>query len=1221
MSFESNSEARVDLRQGAIMGHLQKLQMLMLKLSAMIIAMLNIKTKNRSKKQVFSLVLTLYAFASLSYANDPLVEGFNNPPASAKAQTWWHWINGNVTREGITADLEAMKRVGIQEAQIFNVNLGDPRGPAAYLSPLWLDLLKHSAYEAKRLGLELGFHNAAGWSSSGGPWVTPEHSMQRVVFSEVTHKGGTPFNACLAQPKSRLGYYRDIAVLAFPKPNSNKRIDGLDYKSLSGRIRNHLAPDSKPIPASAVVSQLEIIDLTSRVADDGYLEWMPPPGEWVILRLGHTPTGKRNRPAAFGGHGLECDKMSREAVDAFWEGGITPIINGLGPLVGPVLKSCLIDSYEVGACNWTPNFQREFHSLSGYDCSPYLPALAGYYVESGEISERFLWDFRRTIGDLMAKNYYAYFRERCHQHGMQFSVEPYWGPFDNMQIGEAGNIVMCEFWSGDVAFFDSPKFVASIAKLNGDRIVGAEAFTGTGGWVEHPATIKSIGDKAWAQGINRFIFHSYVHQPWNVGPGLTLSYHGLEFNRLNTWWEPAEAFLDYIARSQFMLQQGQSVADVLVFTGEASPNNAMLMPEIKASGYDYDLIGANKIGSLRAEDGLVHTSAGSSYRALVLPKTSWMRPETLKKLEELVEAGVKILGPKPEKSPSLQGFPDCDEQVSQISERLWGKRLVEDVSIVEFLKSDATPPDFDVEEGTPEGLSYIHRRVDECDIYFVANSAKEGRKVLCRFRVSGKQPELWNAETGGISNAPEWKQNSDGTTSVSIQFEPEGSVLVVFRQPATSEHIVKSKVRLLQGLPMPLPNLEIMNAKYGTFLPDGLVDVTESVAEGVVENHLRTKVSRKLCDCDPAPGYKKELRIRYRVGDTVHETHAMEQETIAISSDGKGELEILRAVFGKFDDKTKSVPADSLAKDVTEEVKSMVASGTFGISVDDGLSDESADLETAKELRIVYSTDGVVQKRALAEGGMLELTRSLPASRFTSEDNEVTWETPYPGQLIYSTSSGATGTIEVETVPEPLELPGPWEVRFPNSEGETLHETYDELTSWSSSSNEKIKHFSGTATYSQQLVIPSRLIQPDIALELDLGSVRVIAEVLVNGKKLGILWKFPFRMSLEGIVHEGENDLEVRVTNLWPNRLIGDEHLSQDFERRGRAIKKWPKWLLNATHRPSDRVSFAGYKHWQKDSPLPSSGMLGPVTIQPYVRSTMTFGSVSELKNSSSKKY
>jgi len=462
------------------------------------------------------LMCLAFAGSNTLFSQDPLVEGFNNPPPDARARTWWHWMNGNVSRAGITADLEAMKQVGIQEAQLFNVNLGLPYGGLEYLGEEWLEYFEFAALEANRLGMELAFHNSAGWSSSGGPWIHPEHAMQMVVYSEIEVQGNHTFSSRLPIPEIQLNYYQDIAVLAFPKPKEKVQIDGLDYKNLSNKIRNHLVPDQKKIPYAAIINQSDIIDLSDQLSDDGMLKWEVPDGEWIVLRLGHTPIGKKNRPAVKGGHGLECDKMSKKAVDVYWEGGIQPIIEKLDTLIGTTVNNCLIDSYEVGVTNWTGDFDREFERLRNYDCTLYLPVIAGYYVESGEVSERFLWDFRRTIGDLIAENYYGRFRDLCHQHNMSFSVEPYWGPFDNMQVGATGDIVMCEFWSGGYPFFDSPKFVSSIAHHNGSSIVGAESFTGIGGWDEHPATLKTIGDKAWCQGINRFIFHTYVHQPWDV---------------------------------------------------------------------------------------------------------------------------------------------------------------------------------------------------------------------------------------------------------------------------------------------------------------------------------------------------------------------------------------------------------------------------------------------------------------------------------------------------------------------------------------------------------------------------------------------------------------------------------------------------------------------------------------------------------------------------------
>lgn len=1135
-------------------------------------------------------------------ASDTLRSGFENPPPSAKARTWWHWMDGNVTKVGITADLEAMKNVGIQEAQILNVGLGFPQGPATYLSEEWLDLFHFAAKEAKRLNLELGFHNGAGWSSSGGPWITPEHAMQTLVFSEVAIEGPNTYRDKIPQPETRLDYYRDIAVLAFPKPKSAVRIDGLDYKNLSGRIRNHLDPDLKQIPDSALVFTSDIIDLTSELTKDGFLEWDAPAGAWIILRIGHTPTGRMNKPAPSGGRGLECNKMSREAVDEFWEGGIHPILEKLGPLVGSVLTNCLIDSYEVGSANWTGGLDKSFKQLRGYDCFSYLPCLAGYYVESGEISERFLWDFRRTIGDMIAENYYAYFRDLCHTHQLAFSIEPYWGPFDNMQVGETGDIVMSEFWSGGLPFFDSPKFVASIAKLNGSSIVGAEAFTDQGGWLHHPATLKSIGDRAWAQGINRFIFHTYVHQPWNVPPGLTLGSFGIDFNRLNTWWDQGKGFMEYIGRSQFLLQQGISVADVLVFTGEASPNDALLMPEIKALGYDYDLIGANKIKSLTLKDGLIYTSTGAGYRALVLPNTKYITPETLQKLEELAGAGAIIFSAKPQKSPSLQNYPDCDQQISQLTEKLWGGDFIKDASILDFLRDGALPPDFSV-KNNGDGINYIHRKTKKADIYFVANNQKENRQELCRFRVSGKQPELWNAESCEIKNAPVWQDHGNGTTSILMEFEAEGSVFVVFRKPVnSSEHIVNTTVELIPQIIEPLPNLEIIKAEYGTFLPEGLLDVTKIVLDSVQGDRLNMyAIKNNLCSYDPAQGYIKELRVEYMIGDTLFEASALEKEPINIDAQGRGQLKILRAVFGKFDRGTPGIPAHYPAHDVTNKIIEMVASGKLKILVDESLVDSKSVDGNQKALRITFTAAGEVRTLSIPEGGKLTLAQETPEPAFVFEKGELNWQTPFAGKMTYSTSSGKTKTVKVKSVPDPIEIDGSWEVNFPSNSGNAESVSFDSLASWSSSSSEEIRYFSGTATYSNKFIIPRRLIQSGNALELDLGSVHVIAEVTMNGKNIGLLWKAPFRINIDDFVHIGENTLELKITNLWPNRIIGDEHLSLDYERKGRGIKQWPEWLENPVNRPSESKTFTGYKHWEKDSELQSSGLLGPVIIRPYV--------------------
>ncbi|WP_139956515.1 glycosyl hydrolase [Flavicella sediminum] len=1151
-------------------------------------------------KKIGSTLLILFLGVFTFYGQETysiLESGFETPPNEAKARTWWHWISGNISKSGITKDLEAMKQVGIQEAQLFNVHLGFPQGPVKYLSDEWLDLFHYSAKEAKRLGLELTFHNSAGWSSSGGPWIAPEYAMQTIVFTEVTVHGGKLYKDQLAQPKAKLNYYKDIAILAFPKPKEMIKIDNLDYKNLSDRIRNHLLPDAKSIAVSAVINKNEIIDLTSKVSKEGFLEWKAPKGEWVVLRIGHTAKGKNNHPAPDGGRGLEVDKMSQKAVDVYWEGGIQPIINKLGDLIGTTVNNCLIDSYEVGTTNWTAGFDAEFENLRGYNMFLYLPTLAGYYVESGEITERFLWDFRRTIGDLMANNYYGHFRDLCHKNGLKFSVEPYWGPFDNMQVGATGDIVMCEFWSGGHPFFDSPKFVSSIAHLNGSAIVGAESFTGIGGWNDHPAQLKSIGDQAWAQGITRFIFHTYVHQPWDVAPGLALSYHGTDFNRLNTWWAQGKGFMDYIAKSQFLLQQGKNVADVLVFTGESSPNTAFLMPEIKAMGFDYDLIGAHKLKELTVKDGTIYSSSGNAYRVLVLPQSSWMKPETLSKIEALTKAGATVIGERPSKSPSLENYPKCDENIEALANELWNTSLVKDSSISTFLKENNIPADFKVESNDASDISFIHRKTTSADIYFVANAKKESRAISVTFRIAGKQPELWNAETGKIKKIAVWKDNSNGTISMPLQLGMEESVFIIFRKPiANKNHLVKATIAIENPVLEPLSNLEIINADYGTFLQDGLIDITNKVASELKDGKLDFQISRAFCDCDPAMGYKKEFRMEYQKGQTIHQIHAEEKEQIVVDSENE-ELKVLKAVFGKFKAETKGVPGNYKTFNITNKIIDLVSDGVLKIAVNNKLIDRKIADGKNVGLRIKYKTDGEERIVFVPEEQVVNLSKDILKPELVVTNDEVNWITPYAGKMNVTDTSGKITSTTVKSVPKPIELSGSWDVSFKSNIEVVANSTFDSLKSWSESSNNTIRYFSGTASYKKEFNLPKKFLNSEYTLDLDLGSVAVIAEVFINGKNAGILWKAPFRINIDDFVTKGKNILEVKVTNLWPNRLIGDEKLELDFERKGDKTKSLPDWLVNNTQRPSERTTFPSWSHYDKKDQLLTSGLLGPVKI------------------------
>jgi alpha-L-rhamnosidase len=199
--------------------------------------------------------LALAALLGSACAQTDLSRRFTDPPESAKPHTWWHWMNGNVTSEGITADLEAMHDIGLGGAQIFQVSEGIPPGPVDVMSPKFRELVKHAVAEATRLGLEICMHNCAGWSSSGGPWVTPEHSMQTLVSSE-THVRGPNRAPNLPQPETRAGFYRDVAVLAFPTPRDDaRRIPDIAVKA-GFDVRYGLEPALDAYPPESIVPAL-----------------------------------------------------------------------------------------------------------------------------------------------------------------------------------------------------------------------------------------------------------------------------------------------------------------------------------------------------------------------------------------------------------------------------------------------------------------------------------------------------------------------------------------------------------------------------------------------------------------------------------------------------------------------------------------------------------------------------------------------------------------------------------------------------------------------------------------------------------------------------------------------------------------------------------------------------------------------------------------------------
>ncbi len=995
----------------------------------------------------FVALLMAAQVGQIKAAGEDLVDGFRSPPDSARPWVYAFFLNGNITREGITADLEAMQRVGIGGMIVMEVDQGTPAGPVAFMSDEWRALIKHLVSEARRLGLQVNINNGPGWGGSGGFWIPPDKAMQVVVTSETQVANGGGFSGLLPQPHANHDFYRDIAVLAFPTPKvlpkTEDRINHLAEKSVSwGYISGYsMGTDREAkVPAEVMIDPAKILDLTKTMDATGRLDWSAPPlpdaGTWTVLRIGHTFTGAISHPAPASGSGPECDKLSKDGIEAQFNGMLGKLVADVGQLAGSTLTSTHVDSWEIGGQNWTPKMREEFQRRRGYDLLPLLPVLTGRFIGSVDMTERFLWDLRQTVSELFSENYIGHLGELAHAHGMRLSMEAYGTPALDMDVINSVDEPICEFWwSGGGRLDWSLKAMASAAHVNGRPIVGAEAFTSNmrERWRSHPALIKARGDRVFCGGVNRFIIHRYAMQPWvqQRSPGMSMGPYGLHYERTETWWEDSKAWHQYLARCQYLLRQGRFVADVLSIQPEEPMQRFNLLG---LSGYDYDGISPQAlIQQVTMHDGRLTLPSGMQYRLLCLPATNTrnMSLAMLRKIRSLVEDGAVILGPAPEFTPGLADYPQADVKLKQLVSELWGKdasineRLVGKGKVMRGMKPEEVMaklgvlPDF----SSGQKLNWIHRTLEEAEVYFL--STEQALTATCTFRVSGRQPELWDPETGSIQPIPGYWFDASGCTSVPMQFGPSGSAFVVFRSPA-----------------------------------------------------------------NPA------------------------NQIVAVTRNG------------------------------------------------DVLLDREHAPATTAGLDLVQGT--------VAQAGTYE----------------------------FLTADGKRRRIDIGGLPAPLELDGPWELEFPPHWGAPDQITLAKLMSWSDHPDAGVKHFSGTAIYRKSFDVPQESLDPKNRSYLDLGKVAVMAQVKLNGKDLGILWKPPFRVEITDAIRSGVNQLEIRVVNLWINRMIGDEALPPDCEvNPDGSLKAWPDWLQSGKPNPSGRFTFSTWRLWKKSDPLQESGLLGPLRI------------------------
>ncbi|MFA6174117.1 MAG: glycosyl hydrolase [Kiritimatiellales bacterium] len=1287
-----------------------------------------------------------------------LEQRFAHPPAEAKPWVYWFWMNGNVTKEGITADLEAMNRIGIGGALMMGVGLGTPPGDVDFNSPLYREMYAHAAKECVRLGMKLTLHQCDGWATAGGPWITPDRSMKMLVWTTKEIAGPVSGPVKLDQPLTKENFYEEVSLLAVPlgaktalsapvatvdgKPapaltdgnyakgqkigkQTELRFDAPrtvstlvfqlpDYKhgmgantpamievsadgesfrqaamidlgaSLDGRDRESMTVSFAPETARAVrilinnpppseVDEIEvlaeprvnlwevksgwarkrehggetkwldaaptppdiagidlnqIIDLSGKLSADGTLDWVPPAGRWLIVRAGMTSTAKHVAPRTNAGEGLEADKMSGEAIRFHFDSFAKGMIADNNAAKGNPVYSVHTDSWESNIHTWSSHFREEFEKRRGYSMTKWMPVLtSGLVIGSAGESDRFLWDVRRTMADLIRDNFYGEMRRMCHENGVLFQSEAAGRQmfmYDPINYNSMTDISVGEFWMPNAVRTDC-KVAASVSHIYNRPIAAAESFTsGNGGFNDDPFALKVLGDQAFCTGINRYIIHRYCMQPFsNVEPGMTFGPWGINFERTQTWWENGgKAWVGYVTRCQSLLQSGRFVADVIHYIGDDAPNSLGHREDVWSpvpAGYDFDGCNLEILKQLSVDkNGNLVLPHGMSYRVLLLPDRDHMALEAVQKIEALVKDGATVIGLKPLRTPGLKDAAKNDAALREIAGRVWGKidgktvtenrcgkgRMIYGPSL-ETVLAGIAPADFDYSTDKKDStLRYIHRKTDKADFYFVA-SADSGSALdaTVRFRVTGKAPELWDASTGRIVK-PAVYRVVNGVTELPMHFDPAGSVFVVFREPSNPQALVSVSCDG-QSL-FPKEKIQTLEAQIETNAADNFTMALwlKSDAEmQIPEEGLNVKPGGWNFAVYPAPGHEifgePDLGIGIAAGRNGLVVLAHGSRLFATVSAYEGDLSQWTHVAVVFRDRVPQLYVNG---------KPVKAGKAFSRPVHPSIGVKS------KRSVVAFNgeTAGWAQRAGALEAAAVAAVMNQTRPAGTKQSAGVP-DVVFNGTAL-DVRAGAPGVYQARnaagqnaalTAAEPvqLDLAGPWDISFPPGKQAPAGITLPQLISWSESTDDGVKYFSGTATYRTEFDW-----KPDAGeTVLNLGTVKNVAEVSLNGQPLGTLWKPPYQVDVTGVLKPGKNNLEIKVTNLWPNRLIGDEKLhpdpSLDYSRQcpawsaGGPIKTIPKWVKTGGISPVGRTTFLLWKFYGGSEPLLESGLLGPVTL------------------------
>ena len=712
----------------------------------------------------------------------------------AKPAARWWWMGSAVDAANLTHNLEAYSKAGMGTMEITPIYgvQGNDTNDIQFLSPQWMQMLRHTESEAARLGMKIDMNTGTGWPF-GGPEVSIEDAACKLLIEEYTLKGGERLKEKVEVTDEKQRPYARLARL------------------MAFRV---LTDSSTPKEQKAV----RCYNLTSKLIE-GKLNWKAPKGEWRLIAAFVGKTFQKVKRSAPGGEGYVMNHFSAKAVSGYlgrferaFAGQTTDGSAGT-PTAYP--HNFFNDSYEVYGADWTDDLFEQFARRRGYKLEEHLPEFLSQ--ERTETTRRIVSDYRETLAELLQENFTRQWTDWAHKHGSRTRNQAHGSPGNLIDLYATVDVPECEgFGLSDFGISglrkdsltrpnDSDlsmlKYASSAAHIAGKPFTTSETFT----WLtEHFRTslsqCKPDIDLMFVSGVNHTYFHGTTYSPVQAAwPGWKF-YASIDMSPTNNIWRDAPAFFDYITRCQSFLQMGQPDNDFLVYLpvydmwdeqggrlllfdihkmARRAPRFIEAVHRIYDAGYDMDYISDNFIRNAMCQDGKILTSGGVSYKALVVPGARLMPADVLEKLLQLADEGAMIvfLEQYPEDVPGLNSLygrrAEFNNVLAQIKEREGKGNVIFGTDYVRTLAATAAVPE---DMKTTFGLSIIRRSNPEGHHYFISALKAEDTEGWVPLAVQARSAMLYNP-MNGTSGKARLRQNN-GRTEVFLQLASGESVIL-----------------------------------------------------------------------------------------------------------------------------------------------------------------------------------------------------------------------------------------------------------------------------------------------------------------------------------------------------------------------------------------------------------------------------------------------------------